>query len=87
MSHNLITDSFAYIICGMKVNPLCKNVVFQIGGPKSDQFNDVSFRLTKKFVYAIDQNSRLCRTYAGWYIDRQYGALDSSEHCKKDAKI
>lgn len=38
---------FAYIMCGPRImNPLCHNVLFQMGGPESNQFND-----TRLLVY------------------------------------
>ncbi|KAH7730308.1 CBN-LIPL-6 protein [Aphelenchoides avenae] len=40
LPHTWITKLFSVILCGPKfMNPLCDNVLFQIGGPESNQFN------------------------------------------------
>jgi hypothetical protein len=42
MPHNWLTSLFARVICGERwETPLCDNVMFQIGGPESAQFNQV----------------------------------------------
>ncbi|KAI1719861.1 alpha/beta-hydrolase lipase region domain-containing protein [Ditylenchus destructor] len=47
LPHNWLSGIFATIVCGPKwTNPLCFNVLFQIGGPESKQFNQ-----TRLMVY------------------------------------
>ncbi|KAI6199149.1 Lipase [Aphelenchoides besseyi] len=41
LGHNVITDFFSVLICGSKfISPLCRNVMFQIAGPESNQWNN-----------------------------------------------
>uniref|UniRef100_A0A183C0V5 AB hydrolase-1 domain-containing protein n=1 Tax=Globodera pallida TaxID=36090 RepID=A0A183C0V5_GLOPA len=48
LPHNWMTTMFARIVCGLSWrNILCENVVFQIGGPESNQFNQ-----SRLMVYA-----------------------------------
>ncbi|KAI6177906.1 Lipase [Aphelenchoides fujianensis] len=41
LGHNWITDLFSAVICGAHfMNPVCRNVMFQIGGPETGNWND-----------------------------------------------
>lgn len=47
LAHNWVTDTFSYIVCGLKITtPTCHNILFLMGGPESNQFND-----TRLLVY------------------------------------
>ncbi|CAD5232173.1 unnamed protein product [Bursaphelenchus xylophilus] len=53
LPNNFLTKLFAEITCGWKfTNPLCDNVLFQIGGPESNQFNTTRLMVYMKHTPA-----------------------------------
>ena len=56
---NIFSKFFAFLICGTRfTNPLCNNILFQIGGPDSKDINMVSDPTTQDWEPKSDDCRR-----------------------------